>query len=297
MANQHFGNIGDIWKHLPITELLHVIHPDHYWESHAGSALYPLSPNDARNFGVFHFMQHASEHPILRDSIYTQCLNDIALDSGKSPVYPGSAYLAFAALADNPASQYCFCDIDGNSIISITDTAEQLLSDPKNVQTHIGDGIQTIMGKLNQTDVVELSGVFLLIDPFHLTAKNDTGHTSLDLFSIAANCGCMTVLWYCAQTQDERNNVNMHLDQLATGIDQQLWKSEITLRSISEPQFHAPGVGMCGLLCANLPAYVYPTVDKLGQMLEQIYTNAVLPDGLSGVIDYTSSPVLESTMR
>jgi len=151
------------------------------------------------------------------------------------------------------------------------------------------------MGKLNQVDPDALRNVFLLIDPFHLTAEKDAGRTSLDLFQDAASRGCMTVLWYCARTQDEHHIVNMHFDQLITRNNQQVWRSEITLRAISDPQFIAPGVGMCGLLCANLPEHIIQMMNSLGQALECMYEDAMLPNGLSGVIEYTSRPVLEST--
>gem|GEM_PF-3449085 len=35
MANKHFGSIGDIWKHLPLAEILEIERPRNYWESHA----------------------------------------------------------------------------------------------------------------------------------------------------------------------------------------------------------------------------------------------------------------------
>ncbi len=39
MANRHFGRIGDVWKHLPLAEILLLETPRRYWETHAGSAL------------------------------------------------------------------------------------------------------------------------------------------------------------------------------------------------------------------------------------------------------------------
>ncbi len=35
MANVHYGGIGDIWKHLPLAEILSIETPSTYWESHS----------------------------------------------------------------------------------------------------------------------------------------------------------------------------------------------------------------------------------------------------------------------
>ena len=53
MANQHYGKIGDVWKHLPLAEILGMLKPTEYWESHAGSTRYPLSAIVAAGFRSF----------------------------------------------------------------------------------------------------------------------------------------------------------------------------------------------------------------------------------------------------
>jgi 23S rRNA A2030 N6-methylase RlmJ len=42
MANQHFGNLGDVWKHLWLAGVVAGVRPGQYVETHAGSALYRL---------------------------------------------------------------------------------------------------------------------------------------------------------------------------------------------------------------------------------------------------------------
>jgi 23S rRNA (adenine2030-N6)-methyltransferase len=53
MANIHYGNIGDIWKHLPLAEILAIEAPSAYWESHAGSSHYALTHSPEREYGIF----------------------------------------------------------------------------------------------------------------------------------------------------------------------------------------------------------------------------------------------------
>ena len=33
--NNHFAELGDVWKHLPLAEILRVDPPRAYWETHA----------------------------------------------------------------------------------------------------------------------------------------------------------------------------------------------------------------------------------------------------------------------
>ena len=68
MANHHYGRIGDIWKHLPLAEILEIEQPAEYWESHGGSARYPLTHSWQRDFGVFYFLSHAAKS-VLRENL------------------------------------------------------------------------------------------------------------------------------------------------------------------------------------------------------------------------------------
>src|SRR2546423_15652475 len=47
MANRHFAALGDVWKPLPLAEILRLRPPTHYWETHAGSPAYALTESPA----------------------------------------------------------------------------------------------------------------------------------------------------------------------------------------------------------------------------------------------------------
>ncbi len=51
MANVHYAEIGDVWKHLLLAEVLGIEGPRRYLESHAASSSYPLSPSAERSYG------------------------------------------------------------------------------------------------------------------------------------------------------------------------------------------------------------------------------------------------------
>jgi 23S rRNA (adenine2030-N6)-methyltransferase len=68
MANVHYARIGDVWKHLPLAKVLAIERPARYWESHAGSASYPLTHFPEREYGVFLFLERAARTSVLEGS-------------------------------------------------------------------------------------------------------------------------------------------------------------------------------------------------------------------------------------
>jgi hypothetical protein len=63
--NNHFAELGDVWKHLPLAEILRVNPPRVYWETHAGSASYVLTESPSRLHGALRFLSLAPEDPDL----------------------------------------------------------------------------------------------------------------------------------------------------------------------------------------------------------------------------------------
>ena len=118
MANQHYGRIGDVWKHLPLAEVLAIHRPAEYWESHAGSTRYLLTPSWERDFGVFHFLAGSKQSPLLAASRYRQLLSRYA------GFYPGSCEIAMRTLGT--ASSYLLCDTDLESVRSLAESASEL---------------------------------------------------------------------------------------------------------------------------------------------------------------------------
>ena len=293
MANQHFGNLGDIWKHLPLAEMLRVVQPDRYLESHAGAASYPLTRSGNRDFGVYHFLDHAEGQSVLRDSAYFRLLKEIAGEDRFPGVYPGSAWVAMWVLRDR-AMRRLFCDIDGDSLGTIAEAAGKLEVSEGVVECIAGDGIGTVMRRVDALSNDHAAGAFLLIDPFHITAANEDGLNSLDLFAAAARKGVMTTLWYCARTIDEREKVRSDIRASLgnSGIEESsLWCGEVELIAMGDAGFEFPGVGMCGLLCANLPGEAIEVAKSQGESLAAIYDDATLPCGLSGALQFSESCV------
>jgi 23S rRNA A2030 N6-methylase RlmJ len=111
MANHHYGRIGDIWKHLPLAEILEIEQPAEYWESHGGSARYPLTHSWQRDFGVFYFLAHAAKSEALNASRYRKVLAECG------DFYPGSSEIAKRVLG--PDTAFLLCDTDPESVRSL----------------------------------------------------------------------------------------------------------------------------------------------------------------------------------
>ncbi|MDX1401680.1 MAG: 23S rRNA (adenine(2030)-N(6))-methyltransferase RlmJ, partial [Kiloniellales bacterium] len=150
--NKYFGDLGDVWKHLPLAEILRVNPPLHYWETHAGSASYPLTESPERIHGALRFRERAPDEPGLQECAYLQALLEM-LD-----VYPGSPMLAISALGQKAG--YIFCDIDPESTASLRTAIEGL-----NGRVIEGDGVSAIAREI-ELKRVDPAGVLVHIDPF-----------------------------------------------------------------------------------------------------------------------------------
>ncbi|MBV8397341.1 MAG: hypothetical protein JOZ17_01210, partial [Acetobacteraceae bacterium] len=92
MANKNFGNIGDVWKHLVLAEVLEREPPAWYAETHAGSGAYAVVRSGGREYGFLRFLEVAPRFPVLARSRYRAiAASYVESDRG---LYPGSALLA-----------------------------------------------------------------------------------------------------------------------------------------------------------------------------------------------------------
>ncbi len=293
MANTHYGQIGDVWKHLPLAEILSIEAPRVYWESHAGSAQYPLTHSAERGYGVFFFAGHASQSPALADSRYREILDGCEQD-GRLTVYPGSPLIAMLLLGDG-GSRFLFCDIDGESLSTIRESAAQLGLAENAVRVVERDGVATLQESLAAVSVADASSTFMHIDPYDPFARSSDGLTSVDLFCRVSICGVKAMLWYGFDSLEQRERLLKRMQQTmaANGMDpdaHRLWSGEILLDVINDPEYDFnPGVLGCGVLCSSLEAESLSACRRLGEGLESAYATAILPEGRSGAIEFTQS--------
>lgn len=88
MANRRFGKVADVWRHLPLGEILRVEQPTVYGETHAGSAGYSPVDDPERRFGIWRFLEVATTAPVLADSGYHGHLANLKQRKPRDPPCP-----------------------------------------------------------------------------------------------------------------------------------------------------------------------------------------------------------------
>ncbi len=259
--NHHYGELGDIWKHLPLAEILRLNSPRHYWETHAGSASYPLTTSPTRRHGVFHFLAQAPANHELRQTAYLQALQELP------GIYPGSPLLAMRALGRK--ASYIFCDTDPESTKSLREAVAHL-------QAHVieADGVSAIAGQAYRAGI-DPRQVFVLIDPFLPNERvTPEGQTPLELAADLAAAGYRLMFWYAYFEHEQRGWGRRAIAQLAPGAE--LWCGD-AIMPITFTYPDRAGLFGCGIVLANAGPAEIDSCQRLGQALERIYNTDVVP--------------------
>jgi 23S rRNA (adenine2030-N6)-methyltransferase len=281
MANVHYAKIGDVWKHLPLAEVLRIESPGRYWESHAGSSSYPLTRSPERDYGLFLFLERAGSSAALEGSAYRRLLY-LRGRGRTSPTYPGSPLIAMELLGD--AAEFVFCDLDGQSLAAIVEDAHALGVPSGRVRLVHGDGVSALVDELAAIAEEEASATFLHVDPYRPLEPGRGGDTPLGLFARAAQRGVGCMLWYGFDARDARAVVP---DALRKQIAGGAWYGEVCLRAedLREVGFD-PGVLGCGVVVCNVGEEALTACSRLGEELVQAYAGARLPNGRDGSLEF-----------
>jgi hypothetical protein len=286
MANRHFAKLGDIWKHLPLGEILSLETPRLYWESHAGSAAYAVVDDAERRFGVLRFREVAGRSEKLAASRYLHELHHFN-SRDRLRIYPGSPLLAMSELASG--TTYTFCDLDPESQGDLHTWADRL-GLTGNVTVVDVDGITTLHEALADIDPTEL---LVHIDPFDPWKRGPAGLSAVDLAVEIAECGARLVYWYGYDRPQERA---WALGAIGAKTTTALWCGDIMVVAAIGPATSddgdlglatTPGTG-CGIVCANLAQSTRHACGALGEALAAAYRHSPLPDCTSGGLEFLS---------
>jgi 23S rRNA A2030 N6-methylase RlmJ len=292
MANIHFGNIGDVWKHLALAEVVATEQPQHFWESHAGSALYPLSHSTERDFGVYYFRNHASTSAILRDSSYARILRELET-GGELHVYPGSPFLAMRLLKRGLAD-FVFCDKDKMSLADIKDAASRLSIADARLRLSHGDGLSTVSQLGAELPTAEAASTVVHIDPYQPWRESSSGRNAFDLLCQLGDQGIRCILWAGYHTPTERDSLfralKRSMTKLVTSAERlALWCSDVRFAGTSDGRLSADaGVINSLVIGSHLSQRSRAACDEVGHELASIYGSARLADGHDGAMEYAS---------
>jgi 23S rRNA (adenine2030-N6)-methyltransferase len=261
MANRHFGELGDVWKHLPLAEVLRLKPPLHYWETHAGSAAYTLTETPTRLHGAIRFLSCAQDDPDLAACSYLDALRTLP------GIYPGSPSLAMRALGQG--ARYLFCDTDPESVQSLRKAAAHI-----GVRVVEEDGVSTIRREAAIAGVSP-SDVLVHIDPYEPHERlTPDGMTPVELAASLAGRGYRVFYWYGYDSIDKRAWARKEISRLVPEVD--LWCGDLLIPS----PFVYPersGVWGCGVVLANMTATEVQMCARLGRALERIRPTTCWP--------------------
>lgn len=289
MVNTHFAEIGDVWKHLPLAEVLAIERPGRYWETHAGSALYPLTPSPQRDFGAYQLLAHANQAAALQRSTYVRLLRQLG-SADPAGSYPGSAYIAMAVLGTT-VGDYRLADADPASAADLRATAAQLVEGDR-VTVVNGDGVTAILAALSTLPPAAAGTTFALLDPYQPLEPTMAGLSPAQLWDRLADQGIQAMLWYGFETVTDHAAITagittaLHRCRVDLGAVP-LWAGEILVAGFgTRPLAWNPGVAGCGILCANLSKPATTACEELGHALQSISTGWLLPNGADGSLSF-----------
>jgi 23S rRNA A2030 N6-methylase RlmJ len=291
MANVHFGNSGDVWKHLVLAEVLISERPHAVWESHAGSAWYPLRHAPPRDRGVFTFCQCAATSAVLAQTAYARLLRELAADEAL-PRYPGSPYLAMR-LCQTPSASLVFCDTDLESLADIKDVATRLRIGGQRLRLIQDDGVSTLIGLGAAWPAAAAATTLVHVDPYDPLQDSPLGRHALDLFGELSARGIRCLLWagYTSLVGREAlvEALRQALARARTTAEQLgMWCGDVDFAGIRTAGCAAnPDVISCLILGSHLGASTRAQCDVLGRELARCYTSQV-PASSAAPVLYTS---------
>jgi N-acetylglutamate synthase-like GNAT family acetyltransferase len=279
--NNHFAELGDVWKHLPLAEILRINPPRHYWETHAGSASYALIESPSRLHGALRFLSSAPRDPDLCGCAYLQALQ-------ASPgVYPGSPSLALQALGQS--ATYLFCDVDRES-------AETLRVATASFDARVieGDGVSAIYHEA-QLARVEPGDALVHIDPFdpHERVMGQS-LTPVELAAWLARAGYRLFYWYGYDSVEQRGWAYDEISRLAPGLN--MWCGDVLMPACLVYPGRTGAWG-CGVVLANMTSSEARACEQLGHALKRISETDVVASNDPSQLTFQVITMPESSIK
>jgi len=241
----HAGNVGDVWKHCALLEVLRRAAAGavrlRYLESHAGEGDYPLAPTGEWTEGVGRLWDRPERGeaggPLGR---YIGLCRRLGGGGARPAVYPGSPALASATLAAE--AELFLWERDAAAHARL---AARLGGDPR-VRVERGDGLAALSGAVARAES-ERAAVVVLVDPPY--GEKADWIAVPDAFVAAARGSrhaCL-VLWYPVKSLTRPNAMLARLE--AGGVQ------GVALELVTTPlELRRNRLNGCGLVLVRPPA-------------------------------------------
>lgn len=281
MPYRHYGEIGDVWKHLPLCEILALVQPRVYVETNAAFASYALTATPARRYGVMTTYRRADRSPVIDGSAYLQLLRDFNERAPVPHTYLGSPGLAMHLL-NCVCRRYVFFDLEPEPLADI-DGAARVLGLAGRVETRCADsrhGALALLDALGPEALVH-------VDPYELFEQGQDGAPAyLDVVGEAARRSIPCVAWYGYFTRAEQATARRRIRAFAAAHpDAGGTAVEVCMTTIGDAKPAVdPGIVGCGVLLVNVPEAVRAVVGSLAAGLVAVYAGDVTFGGGSGAL-------------
>jgi 23S rRNA (adenine2030-N6)-methyltransferase len=260
---QHYGKIGDIWKHLPLCNVISIENPNIYIETNSACYEYSLAQTDEQKYGIYNFMDKAVDFQFLMDSEYYKVIYPFV----NKDRYLGSPGLAVSLMKDS-ADKFIFFDTNIAALDNIQTFA---------IQNNLTEKINVF----HQDSVIGLfdllpnlpNSTLIHIDPYYIDKESSNGKTYMDLFIKASEQGLKCFLWYGFNTLDDKNQLNDYIKtKLVQSNISSTYCSELIMEVIQKNSIVCnPGILGCGILTSNLSKDSYKVISEYSDLLIDLY--------------------------
>ncbi len=188
----HAGNVGDVWKHCALVEVLRHVAATAgrvvYLESHAGEGGYALGPTGEWSEGIGRLWAGGADGPQALAAYLALCRR-LGKGDDRPVRYPGSP--AFAAAVLGPDARLELWERDRGSFERLS---AHLIGDARAQPTH-GDGLGNLAPALHAAAAAAASVVALIDPPYGEKADWQRVPDAFARAARAAPCACL-LLWY-----------------------------------------------------------------------------------------------------
>jgi len=263
MPYKHAGEIGDVWKHLPLCEILKIENPLRYHESNSAYSGYTISADPKTEYGVMKTLE--SNDNELMNSVYYVTLKKNGIDNYR---YTGSPGLAMEILSYK--ARYFFHDLEQEALSDVEAFARQK-GLHEYIKTFCGDSIRALM----DTDYLIDKNDFIFLDPYTPFDNNETGFNFFDVFDKVVSAKSKTLLWYGYESLSGQRKILERLGESASKNHVEICSFDVWLKSMDAHGCKInPGVPGCGLACANLSNESVAILKKYLKLIEHCYAKA-----------------------
>jgi len=265
MPYTHSGEIGDVWKHLPLCEVLKIEKPIRYHETNSAYSGYTILHNPRTEYGIFKMLKPSNFE--FANSVYHKTLKKNGIDYFR---YKGSPGLAMEILSSE--TSYFFHDLEQEALDDVEIFAQRKgLCD--NVKTFCGDSVCAFL----DVDYFIDEDDFIFIDPYTpFDVSQISGFNFFNVFDKSISANAKTLMWYGYDSLNGQQLIFNRLKKSANENKADIWSFDVWQKNMTNSGCELnPGVPGCGLACANMSVASIDIIERQLGFIKRSYTNAI----------------------